>query len=82
MMKLLSSVVVLLVAGYCHAIDSRDLYDQVVQGSVTLPRADEESMLVNLQSPIHFFTEKYDSIYVSFCSFSSLPPKVPCALQN
>jgi hypothetical protein len=64
-MKILS-LLVLLVAGYCHAIDNRDLYDVVVQGSVTMPRADEESVQVLLQQPIHFYTEKYDSIYVSF----------------
>jgi hypothetical protein len=85
-MKLLSSVVLLLVAGHCHSLESRDLYDVVAQGSVSMPRADEESLHVQLQSPIHFFTEKYDSIYVS-CSFPTSfsfpkPPKVPCALHH
>lgn len=64
-MKLLWSLLMLLVAGRCHAIDNRDLYDVVAQGSVTLPRANEESLHVQLQTPIHFYTEKYDSIYVS-----------------
>lgn len=65
-MKLLSTFLLLLVAGHCHAIENKELYDTVVQGSVTMPRGDEESLLVNLQAPIHFYTDKYDSIYVSF----------------
>lgn len=65
-MKLLSTFLLLLVAGHCHAIENRELYETVVQGSVTVQRGDEESILVNLQSPIHFYTDKYDSIYVSF----------------
>lgn len=64
-MKLLWLLIVLSVAGHCRAIENRDLYDVVAQGSVTLPRADDESVQVQLQSPIHFYTEKYDSIYVS-----------------
>lgn len=72
MMKILWMLIVLLVAGHCHAIENRDLYDVVAQGSVSLPRGDEESVQVNLQSPIHFYTEKYDSIYVSFPDLSAL----------
>ena len=65
-MKVLLTLAVLFLTGHCHAIENKDLYDIVAQGSVTLPRGDEKSLLVNLQSPIHFYTEKYDSIYVSF----------------
>lgn len=64
-MKVLLTLTVILLTGHCHAIENKDLYDIVAQGSVTLPRGDEKSLLVNLQSPIHFFTEKYDSVYVS-----------------
>lgn len=83
-MKLLWSFLLVLAAGYCHAIDNRDLYDVVVQGSVTMPNANEESLVVQLQSPIHFYTEKYDSIYVSFPSRICLcscrcTTQVPCA---
>lgn len=65
-MKILWTVVLLLVAGRCLAIENRDLYDVVVQGSVTLPKGNEESVQVNLQQPINFYTEKYDSIHVSY----------------
>lgn len=65
-MKVSLTLAVLLLTGHCHAIENKDLYDIVAQGSVTLPPGDEKSLLVNLQSPIHFYTEKYDSIYVSF----------------
>lgn len=64
-MKILWTVVLLLVAGRCLAIENRDLYDVVAQGSVTLPKGNEESVQVNLQQPINFYTEKYDSIHVS-----------------
>ena len=63
-MKLLW-LIVALAASHCHAIENRDLYDVAAQGTVALPRADDESVQVQLQAPIHFYTEKYDSIYVS-----------------
>lgn len=69
-MKLVWSLLLLLVAGHCHAIDNRELYDVVAQGSVTLKRGNEESTLVRLHAPIHFYSEKYDSINVSFQSVS------------
>lgn len=65
-MKVIITLTLLLLTGHCHAIENKDLYDIVAQGSVTVPRGDENFLLVNLQSPIHFYTEKYDSIYVSF----------------
>lgn len=73
-MKILSALLVLLVVNRCHSIENRDLYDVAAQGSVTLPRGDEESVLVNLQSPINFYTDKYDSINVS-SNQTLCPPK-------
>lgn len=73
---ILSTIAVLLLAIHCHSIDTRDLYDTVVQGSVTFPKGNDESTIVNLQSPIHFYTEKYDSIYVSFLPSNKLRLKL------
>jgi hypothetical protein len=78
-MKLLWMLIVVLAVGHCHAIENRDLYDIVAQGSVTLPRGDDEAIQVNLHSPIHFYTEKYDSIYVSLSRLAT--HKVPCAVM-
>lgn len=78
---ILSTIAVVLLASHCHTIDSRDLYDTVVQGSVTFPRGNDESILVNLHSPIHFYTEKYDSIYVSFLS-SNVPSHLVPSLKS
>lgn len=58
---ILSVVVVL----SCDAITTSDLYNINAQGTVNLQRGDEESRLINLKTPIHFYTEKYNSIYVS-----------------
>lgn len=64
-MKISPTILCLLVVGSCYGLSNRDLYDVVVQGSVTLPRGNEESTRVNLQLPIKFFAESYDAIYVS-----------------
>lgn len=78
-MKVLSALLVLLVVNRCHSIENRDLYDVVVQGSVTLPRGNKESVLVNLQAPINFYTDKYDSIYVSSNQSLCAHPSAACA---
>lgn len=78
-MKFVAAFVLLLVAGHCHAIENKELYETVVQGSVTMPRGDEESLLVNLQAPIHFYTDKYDSIYVSPSIHLAVYHPVSCA---
>lgn len=57
--------ILLLLVGHCHGITNRDLYDINVPGSQVLQQANEESVQFTLNAPIHFFTEKYDSIYVS-----------------
>lgn len=80
-MKVLSALLVLLVVNRCYSIENRDLYDVVAQGSVTLPRGDEESVQVHLQTPINFYTEKYDSIYVS-SNQSRLPTQELRALRS
>ena len=64
-MKILSTILFLMIAGHSFAIENRDLYEIVVQGSVTLPRGDEEAVRVNLQHPINFYSDKHDFIYVS-----------------
>lgn len=84
-MKVLLTLAVLLLTGHCQALESKDLYDVVAQGSVTLPRGDEKSIAVNLQAPIHFFTEKYDTIYVSFPIMQPsfhMPPKCCARLHK
>lgn len=50
---------------YCNAITDRDFYSTSVPGSSVFDRGNDKSRLVSLQEPIHFYTEKYDSIYVS-----------------
>lgn len=49
----------------CNAISDRDLYNINAPGSTILQRGNDNSKLVSLQHPINFYTEKYDSIYVS-----------------
>lgn len=64
-MKILSVLLFFYVAYDCLAISDRDLYSTNAPGSTSLPNANEESQIVNLRSPINFYSEKYDSIYVS-----------------
>lgn len=64
-MKISPTILCLLVVGSCYGLSNRDLYDVVAQGSVTLPRGNEESVRVKLQTPIKFYTENYDAVYVS-----------------
>jgi hypothetical protein len=80
-MKILSILLVFYVAYNCHAISDRDLYTINAPGSTSLLKGNEESRLVQLQSPIHFYSEKYDSIYVSSSTSSSSysePPMLLC----
>jgi len=65
-MKIVLSFLTLLVAGQCLGISTGELYEINAPGSVALIRSDEESRQIFLSAPIHFYTEKYDSIYVSF----------------
>lgn len=64
-MKILSILLVFYVAYNCQAISDRDLYNINAPGSTTLQKGNEESRLIQLRSPIHFYSESYDSIYVS-----------------
>lgn len=65
-MKFSLAFLILLIANGCYAIQNRDLFGYVnIPGSKTLQRGDEESKLVKLNAPIFFYTEKYDSVYVS-----------------
>ena len=65
-MKFCVTLLILLVANGCYGILNRDLYGYVnMPGSSMLQRGDEESKLVKLNAPIFFYTEKYDSVYVS-----------------
>lgn len=77
-MKILSVLLFFYVAYDCHAISDRDLYNTNAPGSTSLPNTNEESQIVNLRSPINFYSEKYNSIYVSHMRFflflRTLPP--------
>lgn len=64
-MKILSFLLVFYVAYNCHAISDRDLYNINAPGSTTLQNGNEESRHIQLRSPIHFYSDSYDSIYVS-----------------
>lgn len=64
-MKILPFLLVLFVAYNCHAISDRDLYNINAPGSTSLQNGNEESRQIRLRSPIHFYSESYDSIYVS-----------------
>lgn len=65
-MKILLLVALLAITNYSEAISTRDLYETIVKGSVTLTPANDEAARIQLQSPIHFCTETYNEIYVSF----------------
>lgn len=47
-----------------QAIGSRDLYSYINEPSEILPRGDEEFAEVKLDTPAHFYSEKYDTLYV------------------
>lgn len=59
------------------ALNEYDLYNINAPGSVEFQRGNDESKLINLQQPIHFYTEKYDSIYVSHKILKVLIHKFP-----
>jgi hypothetical protein len=64
-MKILSFLLVFYVAYNCHAISDRDLYNVNAPGSTSLQNGNEESRQIQLRTPIHFYSESYDSIFVS-----------------
>lgn len=66
MMKILCFLGFLVIANICDALSPRDLYETIVRGSVTLPPANDEAAKIQLHLPIHFCTESYDEIYVSY----------------
>jgi hypothetical protein len=66
MMKILCLLGLLMITNYCVALNTRDLYETIVRGSVTIPPANDESMKIQLHMPINYGTETYDEIYVSF----------------
>lgn len=49
-------------------LDIRDLYynNDVYEPSGSLNRGDDESVMFRLNQPVHFYSQKYDSLYVSF----------------
>lgn len=80
-MKILSLLLFFYVAYDCLAISDRDLYNTNAPGSKSLPNENEESQIVKLRSPINFYSEKYDSIYVShMCFFLFLRIEPPMSL--
>lgn len=48
-----------------EGISSRDLYSYINEPSDVLPRGDEEFAEVQLDVPAHFYSEKYEFVYVS-----------------
>lgn len=64
-MELFKFFILISVIYYSNALSDRDLFNINAPGSMILERGNDNSKLVNLQQPIHFYTEKYDSIYVS-----------------
>lgn len=64
-MKTIKILLFVVFAASAHAITIRDLYESSGPGSVTLTPADDESARIQLQSPVHFCTEKFDEVFVS-----------------
>ena len=64
-MELFKFFILISVIYYSNALSDRDLFNINAPGSTILERGNDNSKLVNLQNPINFYTEKYDSIYVS-----------------
>lgn len=59
---------------YQHFLDSLNLnvlYENIAPGTPTqyLPNADSEYVSLQLSSPLNFYTEKYEQIFVSFNKF-------------
>jgi hypothetical protein len=50
----------------CNAITDRDFYNVNAPGSTSLQRDNDVSQEITLKSPIHFYGDNYDSIFVSF----------------
>uniref|UniRef100_A0A1Q3FIC5 Putative low-density lipoprotein receptor n=1 Tax=Culex tarsalis TaxID=7177 RepID=A0A1Q3FIC5_CULTA len=48
-----------------QAIGSRDLYSYINEPSEILPRGDEEFAEIKLDIPAHFYSEKYDTLYIN-----------------
>lgn len=67
--KFNSSFLFLLIASFCvfvSAIDITQLYDTSRLSNLdALPRGDDQYQIVNLDVPVHLYTDKYDLIYVS-----------------
>jgi len=72
-MELFKFFILISVIYSSNALSDRDLFNINAPGSTNLERGNDNSKLVNLQHPINFYTEKYDSIYVSLmkknCNF-------------
>lgn len=52
-------------SGIAAGINPRDLYSYINEPSDVLPRGDEEYAEVQLDVPAHFYSEKYEFVYVS-----------------
>lgn len=52
-------------SGTTEGISSRDLYSYINELSDVLPRGDEEFAEVQLDVTAHFYSEKYEFVYVS-----------------
>ncbi|KAL7032364.1 hypothetical protein ACKWTF_007298 [Chironomus riparius] len=64
-MELFKFFILISVIYFSNALSDRDLFNINAPGSTILERGNDNSKLVNLQNPINFYTEKYDSIYIN-----------------
>ncbi|XP_055547444.1 nidogen [Wyeomyia smithii] len=51
--------------GLAAGISPRDLYSYMNEASEVLPRGDEEFAELKLFTPVHFYSEKYDHVYIN-----------------
>jgi nidogen (entactin) len=51
----------------CEALTRDDLFEYNNEPSEILPRGDEQFEFVKLNTPVHFYSDTYDHIYVSVC---------------
>ncbi|XP_058453091.1 nidogen [Malaya genurostris] len=62
---LVASFAFLAYLGITEGISTRDLYSYINEPSEVLPRGDEEFVEVKLSTPVHFYSEKYDHVFIN-----------------
>lgn len=71
---LLALVAVTVCSRIAQGVSPRDLYSYINEPSDVLPRGDEEYAEIQLDVPAHFYSEKYEFVYVSE-TFQEIDPQ-------